>query len=73
MSRFILASLFVFALGESVALADPAEPDCSIWRWTESRALDLPQNADTSRADSQSEFVQRYERYSFNGQPEPAR
>jgi hypothetical protein len=67
MLRFTLAALCLLTF-TGAALAE----DCSVWRWTASRALDAQQTSEPSSNDAQYEFVQRYERYSFNGQPEAA-
>jgi hypothetical protein len=45
--------------------------DCSVWRWISSQAIDAQQAGDPTSNDAQTQFVQRYERYSFSGQVEP--
>jgi hypothetical protein len=70
MARVLLASLFVLSLASS---AFAQEADWSTWRWKVSAALDAQRSGEPSTTEAQSEFIQRYERYSFSGQPDASR
>ena len=67
MAKVLLASLFVWSCAGSAFAGDV---DCSTWRWTASSALEAQRSAEPSTSEAQSEFIQRYERYSFSGQPD---
>ena len=70
MARITLAALFLMSFGGGVFAE---EADCSTWRWTASEALDAQRPAQPAGANSRPGFEQRYERYSFSGQPEASR
>jgi len=67
MRRSVFAALLLLAPGVTVASADGANPDRSTWRWVTSMALDAQRPPYRSTLARENEFIQRYERYSFNG------
>jgi hypothetical protein len=73
MLKSILASFFLIAIGIAGASADEQSRDPSTWRWAATKAIEAQRRPESSMLAEQSEFTQRYERYSFNGQIEGSR
>lgn len=73
MSRIFLASLFLLSTALYSVRAENMNQNSSVWRWTTTTLLDAQRSSQQPANTSHSEFVQRHERYSFNGQPETSR
>ena len=73
MSRIALASVFLLSFAFTGVRAESMNENSAVWRWTTTTVFDAQRASQQPVNSSHSDFVQRHERYSFNGQPDASR